>query len=427
MSKILPEKFKEPITALRQLITATAIWIVAPFLTWLIPRNSDLLTIIGRSGFSDNSKYFFIRAALWAAEKPVRQAVFLTGDRVVLEQINEAGGEAIFHPSVQSLWLLLRCGVIATDVSIWFDYGAFPLTLGAKRIQMWHGAPLKHIELAEFERRLSNMSPIAQALLKIHKQVIGRYPKYDGVVATSKSFITAAFASSFRAKEFLATGYPRNDILLKSPAPGTLAERLALINVDTKAIHDTAQARANGQLVCLYAPTFRKDMGRPFDTVLDLGRLSEFAVRHRMLIVMKLHPFLEGKEAIGQYSNLMEYEASADVYPLMPQVDLLITDYSSIFFDFLLLDRPIIFLIHDLENYLQHDRAMYFDFDSMTPGAKCRNQADLENVLMEIQNRSGADDYVEQRHRIRSFTHDWTDSQSAERLLTHYVKNGGSD
>ena len=98
MSKILPEKFKEPITALRQLITATAIWIVAPFLTWLIPRNSDLLTIIGRSGFSDNSKYFFIRAALWTAEKPVRQAVFLTGDRVVLEQINEAGGEAIFHP-----------------------------------------------------------------------------------------------------------------------------------------------------------------------------------------------------------------------------------------------------------------------------------------------------------------------------------------
>lgn len=175
--------------------------------------------------------------------------------------------------------------------------------------------------------------------------------------------------------------------LIELLAPGTLAERLTLINVDTKAIHDTAQARANGSQCVSMLLTFRKDMGRPFDTVLDLGRLSEFAVRHRMLIVMKLHPFLEGKEAIGQYSNLMEYEASAERLSIYA-AGRLITDYSSIFFDFLLLDRPIIFLIHDLENYLQHDRAMYFDFDSMTPGAKCRNQADLENFLMEIQNRS---------------------------------------
>ena len=62
----------------------------------------------------------------------------------------------------------------------------------------------------------------------------------------------------------------------------------------------------------------------------------------------------------------------------MVHCDLLITDYSSIFFDFLLLDRPIVFFPYDLEQYLSQDRAMYFDYEIMTPGPKCRTYDELE-------------------------------------------------
>lgn len=405
----------EALIAVRQFLTALLGWAVGYPLTRLVRRDPNLILVIGRSGFSDNSKYFFLYAAEQLAGRG--RVVLLTGDREVRRQVIGAGGEAVAHPSWKSLHLLLRCGTVATDVSSWFDYGAYPLTSGATRVQMWHGAPLKHIELALFERRQTQLPAWLRPLLRWQKAVIGRFPRYDLVVATSRAFIDAAFARSFKAREFVVTGYPRNDILYGWPPADTLAGRLAAINVDHETLRRATEAQESGWTVCLYVPTFRKDMGCSVTRAVDLSRLSDFAVRHGFLVVLKLHPFLHGMHRLQDYPQLIEYESQADVYPLMPLTDILITDYSSIFFDFLLLDRPIVFLTYDLEEYLQHDRAMYFDFATMSPGVKCRTQDGLEQALRAIRSNSGGEDQPVMRERVRAYTHDWRNGQSAARLL----------
>jgi CDP-glycerol glycerophosphotransferase (TagB/SpsB family) len=403
--------------AIRQTLTAALLWLFGYPLKMVIKRDPGLMVVISAPGaaFADNSKYFFVYAT--ELVRKGERVVMLTTSRTTQRMITAAGGESIVHPSWQSLFLLLKCGTVITDFD-WFKFGAYPLTHGAKLIQIWHGAPLKHIELDLYKKQLAGMPVWLRPILKVQKTIIGRYPFYDLVVATSQWFITEVFQHCFKAKQFIATGYPRNDILFGWPDPGSISHRLAWINVDKKVLETVRTARTDGHKICLYVPTFRKDMAGPFEKELDLSRLSAFAKKHNLLFVLKLHPFMHGQCNIGQYPNLIEYAPLGDVYPLMVHCDLLITDYSSIFFDFLLLDRPIVFFPYDLEHYLSQDRAMYFDYETMTPGPKCRTYDELELQIEKSFKDGYPDEYAEMRMNVRGYTHDHEDSQSHKRLFS---------
>jgi CDP-glycerol glycerophosphotransferase (TagB/SpsB family) len=365
------------------------------------------------AAFADNSKYFFVYANEMVGQG--ERVVFLTTSRTTYGMITAAGTESVVHPSWRSLFLLVKSGTVITDFD-WFKFGAYPLTRGAKLIQIWHGAPLKHIELDLFRKRLPVTPAWLRPLLKAQKAVIGRYPFYDAVVSTSQWFITEVFQDCFKAKKFIATGYPRNDILFGWPEPDSISHQLAWINVDEQVLETVRVARTDGHKICLYVPTFRKDMAGPFEGELNLSRLSAFAENHNLLFVLKLHPFMHGQYRISQYPNIVEYAPRGDVYPLMTHCDLLITDYSSIFFDFLLLDRPIVFFPYDLEQYLSQDRAMYFDYETMTPGPKCRTYDELERQIEKTFEDGYQDEYAEMRMKVRVNTHDHGDGLSHRRL-----------
>jgi CDP-glycerol glycerophosphotransferase len=407
--------------AIRQTLVALLSRLIGFPLTMIIRRDPDLIVVISRpgNGFADNSKYFFIYATDLAKEG--EKVVMLTEDYSTQSLIAAAGGKSTLHPSLRSIWLLLRCGKVVTDMD-WFNFGAYPLTCGARLIQLWHGAPLKHIELDLYRKRLAGMPSWLRPFLRIQKTLIGRYPMYDLVVSTSQWFINEVFSKCFKARHFIATGYPRNDILFGWPNSDTVAYRLAWINVDKKAMLSVKDFKARGYNVCLYAPTFRQYMANPFEKEMDLSRLSEFARQQNLLIVIKLHPFMHSQYQIRQYSNIIEYPPLCDVYPLMAMCDLLITDYSSIYFDFLLLDRPILFFSYDLDRYLDYDRDMYFDYQSMTPGAKCHTYEELESEIGHIISNNCRDEYSEKRMRIRSLTHDYIDNQAHHRLIFDHIR-----
>jgi CDP-glycerol glycerophosphotransferase len=408
---------REIVLAIRQFLFAFLAWLLGYPLTFLFKRDPNLTVVIGRQGqvFADNSKYFFIAAKQFA--KPNQRIVFLTNNYFICNAIRDAGGQAQLHPSWRSLCLVLRCGTLVADMSDWFDFGVYQLSFGAKRVQIWHGAPLKQIELDLYRERLSKMPGWSGDLLKLQKRVLGRYPDYDVVVSTSQAFIDGAFSRCFNANEFIASGYPRNDVLLGWPESGDLSAALLRVNVDETTLNAVRTAKLQGLTACLYVPTFRKDMADPFSGGMDLSRLSEFAGRHNCVVVLKLHPFMQGRYAIDQYPNLLEYAPSGDIYPLMANCDILITDYSSIFFDFLLLDRPIVFFAPDLEAYLTHDRGMYFDYAAMTPGAKCYCYDELEKQITYILKNGSEDGFADRRAEIKAFTHDCSDNQAGKRLF----------
>ena len=403
--------------SIRQTLAAVLCWLFGIPLKMVIKRHPGLIVVISAPGaaFADNSKYFFVYASEMIGQDG--RVVYLTTSPATQRLIAAEGAESVLHPTWHSFMLLLKCGTVVTDFD-WFKFGAYPLIHGAKLIQIWHGAPLKHIELDLLKKRLPGTPAWLRPLLRAQKAIIGRYPYYDAVVSTSQWFIDRVFQQCFRAKQFIATGYPRNDILFGWPDPGSISRRLAWINVDKQVIETVMAARKDGHKVCLYVPTFRKDMAGPFDKEIDLSRLSAFALSQNLLIVLKLHPFMHRKYRISQHPNLIEYAPRGDVYPLMIHCDLLITDYSSIFFDFLLLDRPVLFFPYDLDRYLARDRDMYFDYNVMTPGPKCRTYDELESQMKNTVQPDFQDEYAEERRKIKAYTHDFEDSFSHKRLFS---------
>ena len=402
--------------AAHQTLTAALFRIFSIPLRFLFKRDSNLMVIISRPGsrFSDNSKYFFTYATGLKGDD--EKVVYLTIDRNVYQSIIKAGGKAVIHPTLSSFWILIRCGTAVTDFD-WFKFGAYPLTIGAKLVQLWHGAPLKHIELDLLRKRLKATPIWLHPLIKLQKEIIGRYPHYDYLVSTSAWFVDNVFRHCFKATRFIASGYPRNDILFGWPEPGSVEYRLAHLDVDMKTLDIVWKAKKEGMKICLYVPTFRNDMSDPFETQIELRRLSEFAQKNNFIFVLKLHPFMQGKYCINHYPHLIEYAPVGDVYPLMPHCDLLITDYSSIFFDFLLIDRPIIFFPYDLDHYISQDRAIYFDYDVMTPGPKCHSYEELEAETIKVFSIDHEDNYAKMRKVISQLTHDHKDNQATKRIL----------
>jgi len=103
---------------------------------------------------------------------------------------------------------------------------------------------------------------------------------------------------------------------------------------------------------------------------------------------------------------MLHYQDTDDIYPLLSFIDLLVTDYSSLFFDYLYLDKPIVFYPYDYEKYIQNDRKLKYDYNWVTPGPKCLNQDELQSMITRVLFKH-EDVYKQRRREIfdMSFSH----------------------
>ena len=137
--------------------------------------------------------------------------------------------------------------------------------------------------------------------------------------------------------------------------------------------------------IVYYMPTFRESETKFFETV-DLERFQQYLKKEQILFCIKLHPFSKLKEAFSlavkeDFSNILLIETDSDPYVLLKRTDVLVTDYSSIFFDYLLLDRPIVFFAYDKEEYMTCSRELYYKYEEMTPGQKAETMEELISAL----------------------------------------------
>ena len=388
-------------------------------LSLLIPRDPTFWVIVGRENgkFLDNAKHFLC----WMRrERPAgHHAAFLTEHADAVSVLRAQGVHTVRYPRPAGIWALLRAGTIVVDSVDQLEHGRVALMHGACFVQLWHGAPLKEIELPLHARRLARLPPFKRLILATLKSVTGRYRGCDYLVATSNYFTEHAFSKCFRARRIIATGYPRNDVILD---PGLRSNRLVLTNVDVPALKRIETARANGTRIALYAPTFRKERNSPFTQgKVDLKRWAISASSHNYLLVLKLHPLMLGQYESQQSQSLIDISAASDIYPLLADVDLMITDYSSIFFDYLLVDRPVLFFPYDFDQYTTQDRSLLFDYDTMTPGPKL---SDFNDLLTEIPNMLDAPDrWAAARQQVRSLVFDNIDASASERIWRTVAKS----
>ena len=375
-------------------------------------RDQRAYAVLGRDDglFTDNAKYFFCWLAMQRNEKC--DATFLSDRPEVVAALRAVGVNALRCSSPAAWLLLLRAGTLVLD-----GVDARPvrkaLYAGARVIQIWHGIPLKEIELPLFNRRLQELSLPLRVVQRIQKFIIGRYPVYDILVCTSDAMKATVFSRCFRAHEIVATGYPRNDIFWsETPEHNSLIR----INVDDAALNRIRSHQRKIGKVILYMPTFRGEgLEAPREWGLDLEALAAFGAEHQMLIVLKLHP-LVGNALIDLPEGVLLLDSQSDAYPLLRFTDLLITDYSSVYFDYLLLNRPVVFFPFDYDSYVSSDRSLLFDYGAVTPGPCVMTNGHLLEALYEILVR-GDDRWGDARKKLCECMFNDVNAKASQRLF----------
>lgn len=376
-------------------------------LSGLARRRPDNLVFGGNGDrFTDNAKHLFLRIA----RDERFHSTWITGNRRVLDEVRSLGLRAELRWS----W----AGVKAALGARWFVVGAYPsdinfwLSRGARVLNLWHGIPLKSIEFDIEAGPLARVyhsppwSPLRLAFLD-------RFRRPDVVLSPSRFLSERCFESAFRVgpERCLELGYPRTDHLF-APAPrDQIARGLGI---------DANVAAANS--VIGYFPTWRDD-GRDFlgDAGFSFDELDERLAAARRLLVFKAHPnFGDIVPRDRTFSNVVILDPAIDLNDVLPLCDVLVTDYSSVAFDFLLLDRPIVYFLPDHDRYVGR-RNLYFDLDEMTAGPVLTTPGDLFDALA----APIADDAVARRHELRALL--WGDYRGNACDLIASVLAGARD
>ena len=127
-----------------------------------------------------------------------------------------------------------------------------------------------------------------------------------------------------------------------------------------------------------------------------------------------------------EYSHIqyMSHQKALDINRILYHIDVLITDYSSIFYDFLVLDRPVIFSPFDLEEYQRIDRELYENYTDAVPGPVCKN---WNEVIIELEKYfSNEDSYQTERKSVFNQFFKYSDKQNSERIIntiTNYLNS----
>jgi hypothetical protein len=395
------------------LLNAALGWLLIAPIAALVPKRRDWVAVIGRQHgmFLDNAKYFFIEAASAHKELDIR---FVGKHPDAENAISDRGLRALRYPRFESIWFLLRCGCVVVDSTDWTEHFRRFLLIRARVVQLWHGVGFKRIERDRWRHETGRTRwasrPWIFALRMVVYRLSGRLVRYAAVCCTSRFYRDEVFAPAFDALHYPITGYPRNsfDRIRDSVDP------LVWCTVDSNISSRLREWVSQSRKIVIVAPTFR-DSGAP-PLMLDqatLAALEDFCEFDGFEFIFKFHPSeSHANRVAGRHLHVCD--AVSDLYPLLANADALITDYSSIYMDFLLLDRPVLFLISD-DSYEKHDRQMQFDIGDMTPGPKATAWPELLQ-MMKKQLRN--DTFMRERARLRQLAFDGLDqSQAVSRLL----------
>ncbi len=370
----------------RKFIEFVSMMLFSPvyLLVKLIPKNKNL-HIYGSSlglHFADNSKYLF----LYASKNIDKiKSIFISKNKEVVDLLADNGYFAEYFYSMNGIKTVLRARKAFLNHSA---RDIHPLLLGgAEIIQLWHGTPLKKIgydadwRINTAKNRLKN--GIRRVLYFVFPFLYYSH-LFDKIVISSDNIIKS-FQTAFGVKldKLEIVGQPRNDCL---DTDYKLDKRIF------PEVEYLNSLKNKFDIIVIWLPTHRRLMRKTIidlmvDYSFNLETFDSFLKENKIGLIAKPH-FLEKdtlSDRVKDSDNIVVYDF-VDPYPLLKYSDILLTDYSSVYFDFLLTGRPIIFTPFDKEQYCQTETGFYYDYDDVTPGPKCLNWDDIRE---EIKKASG--------------------------------------
>jgi CDP-glycerol glycerophosphotransferase len=283
-------------------------------------------------------------------------------------------------------------------------------------IQTWHGTPLKKLGMD-----LDDVFMAGGRDIKTYKKNMYNDTRKWDFLLSQNEYSTERFKSAFafsnkQSKEIWTYGYPRNDVLT--------------INNTDKYIYKIKEELdiPQNKKVLLYAPTWRDNEFHrrstyKFVTGLDFDLLQEKLSEDYVIIVKYHYLVVEDIDWSGYEGFVYTYGPEKDIADLYLVSDMLITDYSSVMFDYSILNRPIFFFMYDLESYRDELRGFYFDILKELPGPLSKTTEELINDI------TGYDSslYKEKYQDFRDKYNKCDDGKASQRIIERILELKDTD
>jgi CDP-glycerol glycerophosphotransferase len=362
---------------------------ISEWLVWtasaLVPKNPRLIVVQSLTESEDGVQ-------------AVEQRLLRRGHSPV--RLTDVGTSAYRSPSVryfrklslQGLWTFARSGVVITSHAL---FGGLTKAPGQRNVLLWHGEVVKPVGALHNDRAFAaDLAPVCSE--------IGR------------RYRCAEF--HLKPEQVPVIGAPRNDRMLAADRRA-VRRRLGWREEDT---------------VWLWLPTYRGPLpggrggdsvrssnGLPFDNA-SLNNLGERLASAKITLVLKPHPMAvvdigDRRQGLHVVRQQDIEDSGTSLYEMLAAVDGLVTDASSVWIDYLLTQRPIIFAFPDIDDYRQGRGLNLEPYEDWAPGPIARDGDTLVRLMTDF--RAGQDRYVRRRSEMLSKFHAYRDAGSADRLL----------
>ena len=393
----------EKIEILLRILQESFIWFISYFTKK--DKNIWVFGAIRGQKYMDNAKYLFE----YIHNNTNIQAIWISKNQKLVDGLKANGFNAFYEYTPEARLYASRAKVaIITHRGNreQSDLPFYTFSQKTKIIQLWHGIPLKKIayddKVFSFRHDENSFKWKVKVLLKSTLFPFLNYGNEPSLILALSKETQDIFSQAFRTskEKVVITGYPRNDILLQSVF---------------------VKQKESQRKKVIYMPTFRGSINSDFDLFLqygfDVDKLDAFLSKENMQMDIKLHPFNKPSDILivklEQSKNIFFLDHDA-IYEVIGKYDMLITDYSSIYFDYLLLDRPVIFTPFDKETYMEEDREFYFEYDEVTPGPKAMNWEDVMKFIKMF--NEDVQMYTKERQLIKDKFHTHQDNKSTQRV-----------
>lgn len=304
----------------------------------------------------------------------------------------------IFH-TIKSVYHLSTSKYVVID-NYFGSLAKVNFKKGVQCIQIWHaaGAIKKFGVLAPSFNKRS---------LRAQKRFFDVYKNFHKIVVGSDA-LANIYKDAFVLSDdrILKTGIPRTDLFFYEQRKQENKENILLINPSLK-----------GKKIILYAPTFRDKELVDFDLHLDIDMMYK-ALKDEYIILIKLHPAVRNKlNHQDKYKDFVyDYSLYPNINDLFLVTDILITDYSSVPFEFCLLNKPMVFFPYDLKKYAKK-RGIIGDYKRNVPGPVVYNT----NELIDVITKGSFDTEVLTEFKLR--WNQYSQGNSSEKLVNYLFKS----
>ncbi len=287
-------------------------------------------------------------------------------------------------------------------------------------IQCWHGTPLKRLgcDLIHFDNVLNTVEGMQKRYKKEAK-------KFTYFISPSK-YASEKFISAWNLKEvkkencIIEEGYPRNDFLFNYTEEDVNRIKAKIFGY----YYLPYEKEIKRKKIILYAPTYRANqhetgLGYIYKEEVDFDKLQK-ELGEDYIILFRAHYFIANSFDFEKYNGFV-YDVSKidDINELYVISDILITDYSSVFFDYANLKRPMIFYMYDLEHYRDEANGFYIDIEKELPGRIIKTQKELTKEIKNISINFKYDKKYEKFNKKYNYL---DDGQASKRVVEKLVK-----